>query len=145
MRIDFRTPVTPARVRPSRTSGREACRSSRSVCAGSDTVATDRFPVASMPENADFARLVSLAWHDLRTPLATVYGFARTLTRAGQLDETAARYVGMIEAASQQMGSLLDDLGLVARIEAGRYDPVPQQCDTVELARAAAERAGEKI
>jgi signal transduction histidine kinase len=98
-----------------------------------------------MPENADFARLVSLACHDLRTPLATVYGFARTLTRSGDLPEPAARYLGMIEAASEQMGSLLDDVGLAARIEAGRYDPVPQERDTLELARAAAERAGDKV
>jgi signal transduction histidine kinase len=98
-----------------------------------------------MPENADFARLVSLACHDLRTPLATVYGFARTLTRTGDLPEPAARYLGMIEAASEQMGSLLDDVGLAARIEAGRYDPVPQERDTLELAQAAAERAGDKV
>ena len=34
-----------------------------------------------MTEDSEFARLVSLACHDLRTPLATVNGFARTLTR----------------------------------------------------------------
>ncbi len=93
----------------------------------------------------DFARLVSLACHDLRTPLATVYGFARTLTRGEALGEPAARYVAMIEAASQQMSELLDDLGLVARIEAGRYDPVPRELDTLELAEAAATRAGETV
>jgi len=95
-----------------------------------------------MPHSPEFARLVSLACHDLRTPLATVYGFARTLSRTGGLDETSARYVEMIEAASQQLGSLLDDLGLAARVEGGRYDPVAQERDTLELARAAAERAG---
>jgi signal transduction histidine kinase len=98
-----------------------------------------------MTENAEFARLVSLACHDLRTPLATVFGFARTLTRAGELPDPAARYVEMIEAASEQMGSLLDDLGVAARIEAGRYDPVPQERDTLELAQAAAARAGDKV
>jgi signal transduction histidine kinase len=98
-----------------------------------------------MTENTEFARLVSLACHDLRTPLATVFGFARTLTRGGELGDPAARYVEMIEAASEQMGSLLDDLGIAARIEAGRYDPVPQERDTLELARAAAERAGDKV
>jgi signal transduction histidine kinase len=95
-----------------------------------------------MTESTEFARLVSLACHDLRTPLATVYGFARTLTRADDIGDPAARYVAMIEAASQQMTELLDELGLVARIEAGRYDPVLQQRDTLELARAAAEHAG---
>ncbi|HEY6055449.1 MAG TPA: histidine kinase dimerization/phospho-acceptor domain-containing protein, partial [Gaiellaceae bacterium] len=98
-----------------------------------------------MTENQDFARLVSLACHDLRTPLATVYGFARTLTRTGDLEEPAGRYLGMIEAASEQMSALRDDLGLVARITSGRYDPIPIERDTLELARAAAERAGETV
>ena len=35
----------------------------------------------------EFARLVTLACHDLRTPLATVNGFAKTLVRGGQLDD----------------------------------------------------------
>jgi signal transduction histidine kinase len=98
-----------------------------------------------MSENQDFARLVSLACHDLRTPLATVFGFARTLSRGGELGEPAARYIGMIEAASQQMGALLDDLGLVARIESGRYEPVALARDTLELAHAAAARAGDPV
>ena len=57
-----------------------------------------------------FPRIVSLACHDLRTPLATVYGFARTLTRSGELDERSARFMGMIEEASEQMTQLLDEL-----------------------------------
>jgi two-component system sensor histidine kinase KdpD len=98
-----------------------------------------------MTDTTDFARLVSLACHDLRTPLATVYGFARTLARTEEIGDPAARYVAMIEAASQQMTELLDELGLAARIEAGRYDPVLQQRDTLELARAAAEHAGDVV
>jgi signal transduction histidine kinase len=94
-----------------------------------------------MPEDARFAQLVTLACHDLRTPLATVYGFARTLGQAG-LEAAPARYVEMIEAASGQMGELLDELGLVARIELGRYDPLLAEIDSLELARAAAERLG---
>lgn len=98
-----------------------------------------------MTDDTEFARLVSLACHDLRTPLATVYGFARTLTRAGTLEEPATRYVEMIEAAAQQLGDLLEELGLAARIEGRRYDPVLQERDTLELAGAAAARAGEKV
>jgi signal transduction histidine kinase len=91
-----------------------------------------------MPEERRFARLVSLACHDLRTPLATVYGFARTLSRV-ELDEAPARYVEMIGLASQQIGELLDELGLVARIEGGRFDPVLTEVDSLGLARAAAQ------
>lgn len=98
-----------------------------------------------MSDNQDFPRLVSLACHDLRTPLATVSGFARTLSRTCELQDPAARYVGMIETASAQLGELLDDLGLAARIESGRYEPLLQERDTLELAVAAAGRAGEHV
>ena len=96
-----------------------------------------------MAEDNDFARLVSLACHDLRTPLATVHGFATTLVRTGNLESPADRYVEMIDAASAQLAELVDELGLAARIESGRYDPAPREADTLELAQAAAARLGE--
>jgi signal transduction histidine kinase len=90
-----------------------------------------------------FARLVSLACHDLRTPLATVNGFARTLERTVELEAPADRYVEMIVAAVAQLDELLDELSLVARIEADRYDPNLQEVDTLALAQAAVDRLGE--
>lgn len=96
-----------------------------------------------MAEENDFARLVSLACHDLRTPLATVHGFATTLVRAGDLEPPADRYVEMIDAASAQLAELVDELALAARIESGRYDPTPREVDTLELAQAAGARLGE--
>ena len=89
-----------------------------------------------------FARLVSLACHDLRTPLATVNGFAKTLARGGTLGEREARFVGLITAAADQMASLLDMLALAARIESDRYEPVLASGDTLELATSADERIG---
>ncbi len=85
-----------------------------------------------------------LACHDLRTPLATVHGFARTLVGMGEIEDPARRYLGMIDMASEQLAELIDELALVARIEAGRYDPVPAEADTLELARAAAALLGEE-
>lgn len=96
-----------------------------------------------MQNDTSFARLVSLACHDVRTPLATVHGFVRTLSRTVELDPPADRYVEMIDAASGQIAELLDELSLVARIEAGRYEPALRGADTLELARAAAGRLGE--
>jgi signal transduction histidine kinase len=92
----------------------------------------------------DFAQLVMLACHDLRTPLATVHGFAQTLTRLAELEDPAPRYLEMITAASGQMADLLDELSLGARIEAGRYEPVLREVDPLELARAAAATLGEE-
>jgi signal transduction histidine kinase len=95
-------------------------------------------------EAPGFPQLVSLACHDLRTPLATVAGFASTLARHEELGEQATRYVGMIEAAAAQLAHLTDELALVSRIEAGRYEPALEEIDTLDLARAAAERLGEE-
>ena len=93
-----------------------------------------------MTQTTRFPRVVSLACHDLRTPLATIYGFARTLTRAGEVDERTMRFLGMIEQASEQMMELLDELAVAARIEAGRWEPVLRELDTVELASSDDER-----
>jgi signal transduction histidine kinase len=95
-------------------------------------------------EDTSFARLVSLACHDLRTPLATVHGFARTITRAGDLGEPTNRYVQMIEEASGQIAQLLDELGLAARIQSGRYEPALTEVDTLALAHTAAASLGEE-
>ena len=87
--------------------------------------------------SADFARLVSLACHDLRTPLATVQGFAKTLLRMDVEPEQRERYLGMIDAASGELAELTDRLSLLARIEGERYEPVARDADSLELARAA--------
>jgi signal transduction histidine kinase len=94
--------------------------------------------------DTSFPRLVSLAAHDLRTPLATIHGFAQTLVRMDDLGEPKHRYVEMIDAASRQLAELLDELGLAARIKGGRYEPNLQPVDTLELARGAAEELGEE-
>ena len=87
-----------------------------------------------------FAQLVSLACHDLRTPLATASGFAYTLKRLDSLEAPADRYVEMIDAAAEQMAELLDLLGVAARIEAGRFDAQVRDMDSRELVDAAAAR-----
>ncbi|HZS23928.1 MAG TPA: histidine kinase dimerization/phospho-acceptor domain-containing protein [Gaiellaceae bacterium] len=96
-----------------------------------------------MQNDTSFARLVSLACHDVRTPLATVHGFVKTLERTAELAPPADRYVEMIDQASEQMAELLDELSLAARIESGRYEPVLREADTLELARGAQRRLGE--
>jgi signal transduction histidine kinase len=91
-----------------------------------------------------FSRFVSLACHDLRTPLATVSGFAHTLDGMDEIGDPAARYIGIMRSAGEQMGELLDALGLVARIEGGRYEPALVEADSLELAEAAAAKLGER-
>ena len=95
-----------------------------------------------MTNDRRFAELVSVACHDILTPLATVYGFARTLEQL-PLEPPAPRYLEMIGAASAQIDDLVDQLRLVARIEAGKYDPTLVERDSLELAREAAARLEE--
>ena len=63
-------------------------------------------------------------------------GFARTLQR-NTLGEPTDRYVEMMVAASNQLADLLDDVGLVSRIESGRWEPNVQEADSLELAHDA--------
>jgi signal transduction histidine kinase len=86
-----------------------------------------------MPD-ASFERLVELACHDLRTPLATVNGFSKTILQAGEIGDL--RFVELIGEAAGQMTDLVDQLGLAARIAAGRYDPYLVEANTLELAAA---------
>ena len=95
---------------------------------------------------ADFPSLVSLACHDLRTPLATVSGFAKTLLRLEEFDrEKTTRYLTLIDAASDELVVLLDLVALAARIEGGRYDPVLREADSLELAPEGASGTGTTV
>jgi signal transduction histidine kinase len=94
----------------------------------------------------DFSRLVSLACHDLRTPLATVQGFAKTMLRMDELDEEKrARYLGLIDTSADELASLLDLLSLAARIEGGRYEPVVREVDSLSLAPKDATGSGSTV
>jgi signal transduction histidine kinase len=93
-------------------------------------------------EETGFSKLVSLACHDLRTPLATVYGFARTIAGDERIDPTLAGYSEMIVTASEQLSELIDELSLAARISGGRYDPKLEAVPAGELAASAVERLG---
>jgi signal transduction histidine kinase len=97
-----------------------------------------------MADEDRFAQIVSIGAHDLSTPLATVYGFAKTLAKS-DLEEPAARYVEMIEAASAQLRDLVDELSIVTRIERGRYSPALTEADSLELARSACAELAERV
>jgi signal transduction histidine kinase len=90
-----------------------------------------------MPDDKRFAELVSLACHDLLTPLATVSGFARTLGR-NEFEPPVDRYIEIIGDASDQLHELLKELSLLARIELGRFEPSLAAVDSLELVRSAA-------
>jgi two-component system, OmpR family, sensor kinase len=76
-------------------------------------------------------RFAADASHELRTPLASIRGFAE-LYRQGAVreEEDVARTMGRIEDESRRMGSLVEDLLLLARLDEQR----PARTDPVDLA-----------
>ena len=98
----------------------------------------------SASQDTSFTRLVSLACHDLRTPLATVHGFASTLAAREVPPEAARRYLTIMVEATDQLAELLDELALAARVEGGRWEPALHDVDALELVRGAADRVGEE-
>ncbi|MEU2737726.1 HAMP domain-containing sensor histidine kinase [Streptomyces sp. NPDC007095] len=89
-------------------------------------------------------QFVADASHELRTPLASIRGYAE-LTRRGR-EETGPdtrHALGRIESEASRMTGLVEDLLLLARLDAGRplqYDQtdlVPLVIDAVSDARAA--------
>ncbi|MGW1953470.1 ATP-binding protein [Streptomyces sp. NPDC001920] len=89
-------------------------------------------------------QFVADASHELRTPLASIRGYAE-LTRRGREDigPDTKHALGRIESEAGRMTLLVEDLLLLARLDAGRplqfeqTDLVPLVVDTVSDARAA--------
>ncbi|GGW52331.1 two-component sensor histidine kinase [Streptomyces lucensis JCM 4490] len=89
-------------------------------------------------------QFVADASHELRTPLASIRGYAE-LTRRGreQVGPDTRHALGRIESEAGRMTLLVEDLLLLARLDAGRplqfqrTDLIPLVVDTVSDARAA--------
>jgi two-component system OmpR family sensor kinase len=89
-------------------------------------------------------QFVADASHELRTPLASIRGYSELTRRGGyELPEDVVRALGRIESESVRMTSLVEDLLLLARLDAGRelvlgeVDLVPLVADAVSDAHAA--------
>ncbi len=90
-------------------------------------------------------RFVADASHELRTPLTAIRGFSE-LYRQGAVsgEEPTRELLGRIEGESKRMGSLVEDLLLLARLDQAREmesKPVDLQ-EVVESAVASARAAG---
>ncbi len=76
------------------------------------------------------------ASHELRTPLTTIRLRSEAL-REGTLDEaTAQQYIAEIDDEVVRLSSLVSDLILLSRFEAGRAERGQEQVDPVRLARS---------
>jgi two-component system OmpR family sensor kinase len=72
------------------------------------------------------------ASHELRTPLAAIRGYAELARRhPGPLPDDIAHALGRVESESARMSELVDELLLLARLDAGR----PLASEPVDLTR----------
>ncbi len=65
-------------------------------------------------------RFVADASHELRTPLASIRGYAELGRRGKRLPADTARSLERIESESVRMSTLVDEMMLLARLDAGR-------------------------
>ncbi|MFG2551283.1 sensor histidine kinase [Streptomyces sp. NPDC048581] len=87
-------------------------------------------------------RFVADASHELRTPLMSVRGYADLFQyAAANAPEERDKHLARLRAEAARMGFLLDDLLLLARLDAAEVEtPLrPQEADLVELVAQAAD------
>ena len=81
---------------------------------------------------ARLRRFVADASHELRTPLAGIRSYAELARRSTEaVPDEVSHALGRVESEAQRMGWLVDDLLLLARLDAGR----PLELEDVDLSR----------
>jgi PAS domain S-box-containing protein len=85
---------------------------------------------------SEFASSVS---HELRTPLASVLGYTEMLEdgAAGPLTDRQLELVARVDRNGRRLLSLIEDLLLNSRIEAGRLELHPRRCDLSDVVASA--------
>jgi two-component system OmpR family sensor kinase len=85
---------------------------------------------------ARLRRFVADASHELRTPLAGIRGYTELALRSTEaVPDEISHALGRVESEAVRMGRLVDDLLLLARLDAGR----PLEQEEVDLSRLAIE------
>ncbi|MDQ2807784.1 MAG: GAF domain-containing sensor histidine kinase, partial [Chloroflexota bacterium] len=91
-------------------------------------------------ERDDFIELLA---HDLKNPLAAMKGYSQLAARRLQQGDTAyvARALGIIDAKSEQLRRLMDDILDVTRLAAGTFSIIHQEVDVAQLLHTEVEAA----
>jgi two-component system, OmpR family, sensor kinase len=85
-------------------------------------------------------RFAADASHELRTPLAAIRGYAElALLRPGDAPDTVTHALGRVLSESRRMSTLVDDLLLLARLDAGR----PLRSEPVDMTRLTIDAASD--
>ena len=96
-------------------------------------------------EPSDLPNLVVDACHDLRTPLAAAYGFARTIERMGGVTGDNAMYLRQVIEATEELEQLIKAISAVAHSERGTLRLRPEPVDLGELTLQASELSGHAL
>jgi PAS domain S-box-containing protein len=86
---------------------------------------------------------VATASHELRTPMTSISGAARTLLRHGEQlpPERHQEFLEMIVDESDRLSRIVDQILVASRIEAGKIDVSFERCEATEIARSVVEAA----
>jgi signal transduction histidine kinase/CheY-like chemotaxis protein len=83
-------------------------------------------------------RFLSLAAHELKTPLTSIKGFSYSLARRLEKGEPCdPRHVQVLERQAEKLHALLEETLEVSRIETGRFALHQEPCEVSELIDAA--------
>ena len=100
------------------------------------------------------SQFFALVSHELRTPLTSIVGYAEMVDEIerSQLSAEGREYMGIIRRSAEKLDRLVQDLLLVAQVEAGTFgvdlrpvDLQPVVRDCVDGSRPAAEEAGVRL
>jgi signal transduction histidine kinase len=81
------------------------------------------------------SELISIASHEVRTPLSSVLGFTKLLLNAETDADTRRHYLQIIETQAERLAALLDDFLALDRLEKGQLRLRDELVDLVSLLR----------
>jgi len=89
------------------------------------------------------SEFVATASHELRTPMTSISGAARTLLRHGdRLSRSRHQtFLEMIVGESDRLSRIVDQILVASRIEAGKIDVMLERTDAAAIARSVVENA----
>jgi signal transduction histidine kinase len=82
---------------------------------------------------------ISIASHELRSPITSIRGFAQTLIDLPFSDQERIRYLRIIEEESSRLAKMIENFLDLSRIEAGRFSLQMEYIDVATLLEKTAE------